>query len=138
MIGSPRARNPRRRPRPGHAAAELALLLPFLCFICLVAIDYARLVNSLVTITNCARNGALFASNQASYSTYYTDITAAATADSGGMSPAPTVTSSNYTDSYGNPCVTVTVSTTFTTLINYPGIPSSTTLSRSVSMPINN
>ena len=127
-----------RRRRRGHAAAELALLLPFLCFICLVAVDYARMVNSLVTITNCARNGALFLSNSASYSTYYTDVTHAAQADANGLSPTPSVTSANYTDTYGNPCVTVTVSYTFTTLVNYPGIPSTTTLSRSVSMPINN
>jgi Flp pilus assembly protein TadG len=126
------------RRRRGHAAAELALLLPFLCFICLVAVDYARLVNALVTITNCARNGALYLSNQASYSTYYTDVTHAAQADAGGLSPTPTVSTANYTDSYGNACVTVTVNYTFTTLVNYPGIPSSTTLSRSVSMPVNN
>jgi Flp pilus assembly protein TadG len=126
------------RGRRAHAAAELALLLPFLCFICLVAVDYARLVNALVTITNCARNGALFLSNQASYSTYYTSVTNAAQADAGGLSPTPTVSSANYTDSYGNACVTVTVSYTFTTLVNYPGIPNSTTLSRSVSMPVDN
>lgn len=135
MTGS-RMRTSRRR--RGHAATELALVLPFLCFICLVAVDYARLVNALVTITNCARNGALFLSNQASYSTYYSSVTAAATADAGNLSPTPSVSSTNYTDSYGNPCVTVTVSYTFTTLVNYPGIPSSTTLSRSVSMPVNN
>ena len=126
------------RRRRGHAATELALLLPFLCFLCLVAVDYARMVNALVTITNCARNGALFLSNQASYSTYYTDVTAAATADAGSLSPTPTVGSANYTDSYGNPCVTVTVNYTFTTFVNYPGIPSTSTLSRSVSMPVNN
>ncbi len=128
----------RRRGRRGHAAAELALLLPFLCFLCLVAVDYARLVNSLVTITNCARNGALFLSNQASYSTYYADVTAASLADAGGLSPSPTVSSTTYTDAYGNPCVTVTVNYTFTTLVGYPGIPTSTALSRSISMPVNN
>ncbi len=127
----------RSRDRRGHAAAELALLLPFLCFICLVAVDYARLVNALVTITNCARNGALYSSNQASYSTYYTSVTNAALACAGSLSPTPSVSSSNYTDSYGNACITVTVTYTFTTLVNYPGIPNSTTLSRSVSMPVN-
>lgn len=136
MIAERRGRS--RRRRSGHAAAELALLLPFLCFVCLVAVDYARMINALVTITNCARNGALFLSSPSSYSTYYADVTAAALADAGGLSPTPTVTSSPYTDAYGNSCNTVKVSYTFTTLMNYPGIPSSTTLSRSVSMPVNN
>ena len=94
--------------------------------------------DALVTITNCARNGALFLSNQASYSTYYANVTAAATADAGSLSPTPTVSYANYTDSYGNSCVTVTVSYTFTTFVNYPGIPHTSTLSSSISMPVNN
>ncbi len=81
-----------------------ALLLLFLCFICLVAVDYARMVNSLVTITNCNGNGTLFLSNSASYSTYYLDVTLRAQADATfGLSPTPSVTSANYTDTYGNP-----------------------------------
>ncbi len=148
--------SPRGRRRRGHAAAELALLLPFLCLVCLIAVDYARIINAQVKITNCARNGALYLANQTSYSTVYSGTSGyvqAAKADADGLTPL-TVTSypdpasvtwppganwpSAAKDTYGNPYVTVTVTYTFTTLVNYPGIPSSTTLSRSVSMPILN
>ena len=53
-------------------------------------------------------------------------------------SARPRRSATTYTDAYGNPCVTVTVNYTFTTLVNYPGIPTSTTLSRSMSMPVKN
>ena len=45
--------------RRGGAAAELALLTPFLFFVLIVAIDFCRLFFHYTTITNAARNGAL-------------------------------------------------------------------------------
>ena len=94
-----------------------------------------------MTITNCApsNGGALPLESGDLFDVLRraSPITAA-TADAGSLSPTPTVSSSNYTDTYGNACVTVTVSYTFTTFVNYPGIPHTSTLSRSVSMPINN
>ena len=44
--------------RRGGAAAELALLLPLLVFVLIVAIDFCRLFFHYTTITNAARNGA--------------------------------------------------------------------------------
>jgi Flp pilus assembly protein TadG len=120
------------RRRTGVAALELALLAPFLAFLFVAAVDYGRVFYYSVTLENCARAGALYASDptNAAFSRY-TSVSDAARADATNLSPAPTVTSSGGTDS-GQAYVTVTATWTFHTLTNYPGIPSSTTLSRSV------
>ena len=49
-----------RKKRRGVAAVELALLLPLLVFVCMAAIDFARVAYALVILQNCARNGALY------------------------------------------------------------------------------
>ena len=53
----------RRGPRRGAAAAELAVMLPVLTLLLVIAVDIARLFHAYVTITNCARNGAIWASS---------------------------------------------------------------------------
>ena len=50
----------RQLPRRGLAAVELALLLPLLVFLCMATVDFARVIYALVTLQNCARNGALY------------------------------------------------------------------------------
>ena len=55
-------RTPIRAKRSGAAALELAILLPLLIFLFIIGIDYARVFYSTVTITNCARNGAIYGS----------------------------------------------------------------------------
>ena len=50
--------------RRGVAAVELAIVLPFLCFLLIVAIDYARIFYFSLTVANCARNGALYATKK--------------------------------------------------------------------------
>jgi hypothetical protein len=90
-----------------------------------------------VTVANCARNGALYACDSAFASnSAYTSIQQAALADSGNLSPAPTVSSTTGTDTSGNNYVEVTVSYPFQGIINYPGIPSSFTISRTVRMAV--
>lgn len=127
---------PRRRfRRKGAAAAELAILLPFLCFLFVVAVDYCRIFYFSVTVQNCSRNGALYACDplepgQSSYA----DVTASARADAPNVSPAPGVTSANGVDADGNSYVEVTVTHTFNSVTKYPGIPSSVDLSRTVRM----
>src|SRR5271165_207635 len=46
--------------RRGGAAGELALVAPLLLFVLIVAIDFCRLFFHYTTITNAARNGALW------------------------------------------------------------------------------
>ena len=50
--------------RRGGAAAELVAVAPLLLFVLIVAIDFCRLFFDYTIITNAARNGALWASDQ--------------------------------------------------------------------------
>lgn len=125
----------RCKSRSGIACVELAILLPFLAFGFLVAVDFARIFYYSITIANCARNGALFGSDpSAAVTSPYQSIQQAALADAGSLSPSPTVSTATTTDASGNICVAVTVSYLFQTITNYPGIPSSINLQRTVKM----
>ncbi|HBI41381.1 MAG TPA: hypothetical protein DDY78_00805 [Planctomycetales bacterium] len=138
--------------RRGVAAVELAVLLPFLCFLFVVAVDYARIFYMAVTVQTCARNGAYYASNYPNNSYLYNDIYGYANLndailrDAGNLSPTPT-----YTVYYGSSpngpftqttepsrggYVQVTVNWTFHTITGYPGVPSNVSLARSCVMEI--
>jgi Flp pilus assembly protein TadG len=133
-----RARVSAGRRRRGVAAAELAILLPFLALLFVAAVDFGRIFYYYVTITNCARGGAIYASSDASHTTDTTGITNAALADSSNLSPNPSVSSTTGNDSAGNAYVKVTVTYTFQTISNFPlpGTPNSITLTRSVQMRV--
>jgi Flp pilus assembly protein TadG len=140
------------RPR-GAAAVEFALLLPFLAFLFVIAVDWARIFYYSITVTNCARNGALYMSQQQSAKTTtspYTDsgyvnlyvnstnpVSDAALADAPNLQPAPTVTSTTGSDSYGS-YVEVTVSYQFKTVTNFSvgqfSVPSNNNVTRTVRM----
>ena len=143
-------RPPSTNQRRAVAAVELAVLLPFLCFLFVVAVDFARIFYLAITVQNCARNGAYYASDYPNNSYQYNDIYGysslndAILRDAGNLSPAPT-----YTVFYGSSptgpfnqttapssggYVQVTVNWTFQTITNYPGVPSSVALSRSCVM----
>ena len=121
--------------RPAVAAVELAILLPLLAFLFVIAVDWGRVFYYSLTVENCARNGALYGSDpfNPSQSTY-ASISDAALADAANLQPPPTVTSTNGTDSSGNAYVEVNVSWTFSSLTNFPGVPGTTNLSRTVRM----
>jgi Flp pilus assembly protein TadG len=123
--------------RRGVASAELAVVLSTLMVICLATCDYARCIFASVTVANCARNGALYQCDPAfAATTSYATLQAAVQADAGNLSPAPTGSSTTSTDTNGNKYVAVTVTYPFQCLINYPGIPDSFTISRTVSMAV--
>ena len=125
------------RARRAVAAVELAVLLPFLALVFVIAVDYARVFYYSQTIEACARNGALYASDPvAAAQSPYDDTTDAALADAGNLSPQPTVSTSNGTDAAGNATVSVTVSWTFQTVCAFPLIPNSVPLSRTVTMRV--
>lgn len=128
------------RHRPGQrraaAAVELALVLPFLMFLFIVTVDFARVFYYSQTLANCARNGALYGSNLVTAQSPYTSIEQAALADATNLSPQPTVTSSTGTDTAGNPYVKVTVAWDFHTIASLPNVPSTVSLSRSSQMRV--
>jgi hypothetical protein len=123
--------------RPAAAAVELAALLPFLMFLCVIATDWARLFYYTITVEACARNGALYASDPVTQSqSPYTSVQQAALAEAPSLNATATVTSANTTDATGKPAVQVTVSVPFQTLTTFPGVPSAQTLTRSVQMRV--
>jgi Flp pilus assembly protein TadG len=135
------ARGRQKRCR-GTAAVELATLLPLIVFISMASIDFARVVYALITLQNCARNGALYEMYSAggfSLPSGWTSLSTAVNADAGGLAlntptaatPSPPLATNNY--------VTVTVSTNFSpisypALHGLPSIPGTITLTQSVSM----
>jgi Flp pilus assembly protein TadG len=138
-----RGLNGSRGPRPGSAAVEFAVLLPFLAFLFIIAVDFARVFYYSITLDNCALNGAIFASKVANTPGWQNNsatidtIQKAALADAGSLSPAlksSDVTPTTGTDADGNPTVVVTVTYSFSTISNYPGLANPVTLSRTVQM----
>src|SRR5262249_6623406 len=129
---------------------ELAVLLPFLAFMFVVAIDYGRVFYYAMTVENCARTGAYLASDYPGIYAY-SSVNNAALSDAGNLSPAPTVvagydssstggftSTKPITDSRGlqTGFVKVTVNWQFQTIVNYPLIPKTVDLSRSVVMRV--
>src|SRR5678810_133015 len=84
-----------RKTRRGVAAAELAFMLVFLPILMLITVDFARFAYAYVTITNCARNGAIWASSNstAQAQSPYTTLTQAVEADASDFSTKPAVAS---------------------------------------------
>lgn len=132
----------RNKDRKGAAAAELAVLLPFLLFVAIIATDWARILYYTIALDNCARSGAIYLSDdQAQARSPYADVTAAAKAEAPNLTNL-TVTSSTAADGGdGANAVTVTVSMPFNTLtkFKYPkwfGMSTNTTITRSVQMRV--
>ena len=129
----------RTRQRRGASACELALLAPLLAFILLVCVDFCRVFFAYTTITNAARNGALWASDPlAASQSPYTTLLAAVQADATNLNPTLTssnVTAATGTDGQGNATAGVVVTYQFNLVSHYLGF-SSINLSRQVMMRV--
>lgn len=126
----------RQANRRAAATVELAVVLPFLCFCFVVAIDYARVFYVALTVNNCARNGAAYASQDAAKALDSAGIQAAAQMDASNLNLG-SLTVTSATNSTTNPTwVEVTVSYPFTTITHYMLIPSQTTIKRIVHMEV--
>jgi Flp pilus assembly protein TadG len=101
-----------------------------------VAVDYSRVFYYALTLENAARAGAAYGCRDTSHSLDTSGIEAAALADASNLHPAPTVSSTRGVDADGNAVVNVTVAWTFRTLTNFPGLPSESDLTRTVSMRV--
>ncbi|MBY0527068.1 MAG: pilus assembly protein [Gemmataceae bacterium] len=121
--------------RRGAASVELAVLMPLLMFLFVVAVDFAQVFYYSLSVNNCARNGALWASDTVAQGTSpYTSVQQAALADAANLRPAPAVSSATGTDASGAAYVEVTVTYTFRTITNYPAVPSPVNVTRTVRM----
>jgi len=121
--------------RSGAAAVEFAFLLPLLMFLAVVATDWARLFYYTVTIEACARNGAIWQSD-ADYRSKspYTTLQDATMAEAPQLNATATVTPTAVTDATGAAAWEVKVEVPFKTITNFPGVPNSQTLTRTVQM----
>jgi Flp pilus assembly protein TadG len=133
MLGRSPPKGPRRR---GIAAVELAALLPLLAVLVIMAVDYARVLYYAQVVDSAARGGALYGTRDSTHAADTAGIQQAALADATNLTPAPGVTSTTANDASGNPEVQVTVTWTFQTLVNYPGIPSTVNLTRTATMRV--
>jgi Flp pilus assembly protein TadG len=130
--------------RAGVAAVEFAVLAPFLAFLFLVTVDFARVFYYQLVLDNCARNGALLAANLRSYQetgwvTPDNTIAGAATADGSGLNPPLTSSQVSVTYAIGadkNTNVTVSVSYNFTTITQFPGLGDPITLTAKSTMRV--
>ena len=121
--------------RSGAAAAELAILLPFVVLMFGVTLDFCRIFHASQTIQNCAYAAALYASDTAEARPEFSDSEEAAAdaAVAEGASLKPPVTVADVTTTYSNDQVTVTVTYQFSMLT--PILGSTTrTIKRSVTM----
>ena len=121
----------------GSAAVETAVLLPLLLLLAMGTTDLGRVSHAYIAVATAARNGAQYGSGSKNASQDTAGIAAAVRSEMssvlGYSSSNPTVTSS-LTDSGGG--VKVTVSLQFQSLIRYPGLPASMTLTRTVEMRV--
>jgi Flp pilus assembly protein TadG len=121
--------------RKAAAAVELAVLLPLIMFLFVIAVDFARVFYYCQVIEGCARRGALYASDpKAPAANLYSGVQDAALADAASLNPQPTVASTTGTDQAGNGYVSVTVTWKFRTVTGFPGVPSNVTIGRTVQM----
>ena len=127
----------RANSRRGTALLEMAIVLPFLAFLFLVALDFCRAYFSAQTVQNCAYAGALYASGVAQPAPGVTSDAAAQQASlAEGVSLNPGLRSENITVTTNNGDVTVTVSYDFVLIAGFPGLPQTLRLVRSVTMPV--
>ena len=142
-----------RKREAGQALVELALVAPVLLALVLGVADFCRAFYASIAVTNAARAGAQYAYAQGYTSGSFADIQAAAVNDAGLREfNASNVVATYYCECPGiatqyplcknggtvlsctggvAPEIWTDVSTSyrFTTIVNYPGIPHSTTLS---------
>lgn len=124
------------RLRHAAAAVELALLVPFLVFLLVLAIDFGRVFYHLVTVTNCARNGALYGSMDAQHRDDSAGIDRFARMEGSNLNQADLkVTATPCTDSAGGSAIDVEVACPFRTITGYI-IPAEITLRRQVRMRV--
>lgn len=122
--------------RRGVAAVEFALLLPLLCFLFVVAVDFARVFYMSLTVANCARIGAVYGSQKPATAMDQDGIRTVAKKDVGTLD-AEKLTVTSSVDNVANPTkLTVTASYTFSTVMSYPGVASHVVVTRTVRMNV--
>jgi Flp pilus assembly protein TadG len=122
--------------RRGLAAAEFAILLPFLALLFVVTVDYCRVFVATQTVQAAADAGVRYASGVAVGTSGSSTTNAQNAAVTAGTSLSPALTTDNVDVSIQNNTATVTVTWTFKTFIPYAGMPATVVLTRSAVAPV--
>jgi Flp pilus assembly protein TadG len=126
---------PGAREKRGAAVIETAVLLPLLALLFVIAVDFSRAFYFSLTLQNCARAGAMYASDPfVANESPFASAEEAALSDAANLSPQPTITTVDGDDPEGRSYVEVTATYPYRTILQFPGIPTEMTLSRSVRM----
>jgi Flp pilus assembly protein TadG len=134
----------------GTSFIETAILIPALLLLCCGSIDFTRIVYAGIEVTSAARAGVQYGALTPGNSGNTTGMTQAALADASDLGSSVTATAANFclcsgsTASCTSTCsgaapdgyVSVTANYTFTSLLRYPGLPQSVTLSRTAKMRV--
>jgi Flp pilus assembly protein TadG len=121
--------------RRGVAVVELAVLLPLIAFLFVVAVDFGRVYYFSLTLQNCARAGALYASDPSvADESPFASTQEAALSDATNLSPPPTITTQSGTDDNGRAYVEVTATYPYRSITQFPGIPNEINVTRLVRM----
>jgi Flp pilus assembly protein TadG len=142
-----------RRAAGGNALVELAVALPLLCAVLLGTIDFGRLFYTTMAVTLAVKSGAQYGAQSYAKSSDTSGMQSAATSaasDISGFTPTASqfCTCPNASSSVactGTPCgagvsqwvyAKVVGTATFSTLVSYPGIPSTVTVNRTAKMRV--
>lgn len=137
----------------GQSTVEMAVLVPFLALILLAAADFGRMFYMSVQLRGAARAGAQYGSFSNNTWSDTTHMQSVALSQLNLVGASPTASASYCTCvSGGTPAcgssydctdlgsyglyVSVTTSALFKTIVTYPGIPSSVTLTSTAIMPV--
>jgi Flp pilus assembly protein TadG len=128
----------------------MAIIMPFMSLVLLAAADFGRLFYVSIELRGAARAGAQYGSQSiitAADSTGMSSVASGEAPNVTGMSVSSTQCTCQTSTMTACPSayctnlpsatyVTVSTSATFTTLVNYPGIPHSISLTGSAVMPV--
>lgn len=130
------ARRERRKSR-GQSLVEFAIVTPVLILMLAIAADFGRAFTAYITIGSAAREGASYGMQSTVNSTDTGGISAAALADASTIfGSSPSVSSTTGTDAYSYKYVQVTVSYSFSPILQIPPIPSTVRMQRVVRMRV--
>jgi Flp pilus assembly protein TadG len=134
----------RHRHARGQSAVELALVTPIMIVLLLVAADFGRVFYTSIAVNNAARAAAQYGSQSVVTAADSVGMAAAAKTDgwtglnvsatqctcqtSTSVTQCTTIASTYCTNNPQATYVSVTVQAPFQTLVTYPGLPSSITL----------
>lgn len=115
--------------RQGIAAVELAILLPFLCFVFLAAVDFGRVFYYSIAVTSGARSAAMHGAD--SFNSPFESMEEAMLAEVSGFVPEPTLSWEEGMDG-DQKYLETTVSYPFRTIAKFPGLPDTLNILRRI------